>query len=142
MTTSKIIGFEKLHKQLSDMGAAAGGKALRSATLGSSLPALRAIQLAAPVGTRPHRSYKGRLVMPGFLKRHIRRMSFLSRDRTRAYVLIGPTQEAFYAQFLELGKKGFARRPFMEPAFQASIPQVRERMREKLKQLIDKAAKK
>ena len=87
---SQLIGFEDLVRKLNELGAAVGGRVLRSALMTASLPALRSIQAAAPVGTKAHRTYKGRLVAPGFLKRNIRRKSLLARDKSRAIVLIGP----------------------------------------------------
>lgn len=151
-----IKGARELSLKLSEMGKAAGGKALRSAVMSASLPALRAAQQAAPVGNPPYqtsdgrsvdpypkRTYKGRLVTPGFASRNIRRVSRLSSDRTVATVKIGPRSEAFYAvQFIELGTSKIAKRPWLEPSFRQSIPQVNEKLKERLKALIDKAAKK
>jgi len=137
----QITGFDEIYAQLKAMGPAVGGQALRQATFAASLPALRQVQISAPVGTRAHRSYKKRLVLPGFLKAHIRRMSFLSHSRTQATVLIGPSQSAFYAKFIELGKKGYPRRPFIEPAFKRSRQQMLYRLRVELTDRIDKAIK-
>ena len=58
---SQLIGFEDLSRKLNELGAAVGGRVLRSALMTSSLPALRSIQAAAPVGTKAHRTYKGRI---------------------------------------------------------------------------------
>lgn len=147
---AKIEGARELSMRLSEMGQAAGGKALRSAVMGAALPALRAAQAAAPVGNPPYesgdpypkRTYKGRLVTPGFLRRSIRRVSRLSPDKTVATVSIGPRAEAFYGtQFIELGTSKIAKRPWLEPSFRASLPQINDRLRDRLKALIDKAAK-
>ena len=148
---AKVEGFKELSNQLSKMGAAAGGKALRSAAMSSMLPALRAAQASAPVGNPPFeggkdpypvRTYKGRLRTPGFAKRNIARKSKLSRDRRTATVMLGVKPEAFYAiQFIELGTSRIAKRPWLEPAFRRSIPQVEARLKKRLKALIDKAAK-
>jgi HK97 gp10 family phage protein len=135
-----ITGFRELSAQLSAMGASVGGKSLRSAAMSAALPVVRAIQAAAPEGDRMHRTYKGRLVSPGFLRRNIARKSFLSKDRTAAVVLIGPKSEAFYGKFLEFGTSKIPRRPFIEPAFKASIPAINARLEERLKELIAKAA--
>lgn len=138
---AQLEGFADLSRKLSELGAATGGKALRSALFTASLPALRSIQAAAPVGTKAHRTYKGRLVAPGFLKRNIRRKSLLSRNKEFAIVLIGPAQEAFYSQFIEKGKKGYSAHPFIEPAFASSQDAVLQRFKERLTVLIDKARK-
>lgn len=135
----EVEGLRELSQKLSELGAATGGKVLRSALMSSSLPALRNIQAAAPIGSKAHRTYKGRIVAPGFLSRNIRRKSLLARDRTRAIVIIGPSQEAFYGQFIERGKRGYSPHPFIEPAFQSSQPAVLARLKQRLTELIDKA---
>lgn len=134
----KIEGFDKLERQLMELGAKVGGRTLRSALMTASLPALRSIQSAAPVGSLAHRTYRGRLVAPGFLGRNIRRKSILSRDKSRATVLIGPASEAFYASFLEFGTSKMSAQPFMERAFRQSQDQVLQRFKDRLKVLIEK----
>lgn len=139
---TKLEGFDDLSHKLKELGAQVGGKTLRAALFAASLPALRSIQAAAPVGSKAHRTYRGRLVSPGFLKRNIRRKSTLSRDKSVAKVLIGPASEAFYAQFLEFGTSHMASQPFMERAFRSSQDQVINRLRDRLGVLIEKAARK
>ena len=148
---AQITGFKELSAQLSAMGRAAGGKALRSAAMTATLPVLHKAKENAPVGNPPYesgdpypkRTYKGRLVTPGFLKRNIARKSQLSRDGQRVTVMVGPRAEAFYGtQFIELGTSAIPRRPWLEPAFRSSLNAVNARMKERLKVLIDKAAKK
>jgi hypothetical protein len=154
--TRQITGVRELSLQLSKMGAAAGGKALRSAVMSASLPALNAAIAAAPVGNPPYKSkdrrgssdpypkrtYKGRLVIPGFLKSQIRRRSYISNDKTVASVRIAPTAEAFYGvNFIEFGTAKIAKRPWLEPSFRASVPDMAARLKERLKALIDKAAR-
>lgn len=136
---NEVEGLADLSRKLNELGATAGGKALRSALMTASLPALRNIQAAAPVGTKSHRTYKGRIVAPGFLRRNIRRKSLLAKDRSRAIVIIGPAQEAFYAQFIERGKRGYAPHPFMEYAFALSQSAVLTRFKARLAELIEKA---
>lgn len=168
--TSEIVGFKELSKQLRKMGAAPSGKIVRRAALSAMLPALRAAQSAAPVGNPPYtvssagagvgsaaaatggatfrrvdpypvRSYKGRLRTPGFTSRNIARKAVLHREGGVS-VFLGVKPEAFYSiQFIEFGYGNNARRPWLEPAFRSSIPAVDARFRQRLKQIIDKAAK-
>lgn len=135
---ARIDGVEKLAAQLKELGAQAGGKTLRAAALSASLPALKAIQAAAPVGDVAHRTYKGRLVAPGFLRRNIRRKALLHTDRSKAIVLIGPAQEAFYAEFLEKGTLKMSAQPFMEQGFDASKQDVVDRLMTALRRGIDR----
>jgi HK97 gp10 family phage protein len=144
-------GYKELSRQLSAMGAAVGGRALRSAAMSAMLPALREAQQRVPVGNPPFESgkdpypvktYKGRLRTPGFAKRNIARKSKLSRDKRTVTVMLGMKPEAFYAvQFIEFGTSSIPKAPWLEPAFRASIPDVDARFKEELKKRIDKAAK-
>lgn len=146
---AELEGFKELSNQLSKLGTRVGGRAFRSAALSATLPALRAAQAAAPVGTPPFesgkdpypvRSYRGTLRTPGFLKRNIRRKTLISPDKRFVRVMIGPAPEAFYGtQFVELGTSRQPKRPWLEPAFRASQGLVIAKMRVRLKALIDKA---
>ena len=151
-----ILGFKKLSRQLSRLGAAAGGKALRNAANRSMLPALKAARLAAPVASPPYtyeghapvdpyprKTYKGRLVTPGFARRSVARRSFLSRDKKTASIIIGVRPEAFYAiSFGEFGNSRQAAAPWLEPSFRSSIGKINNLLRRFLKANLDKAARK
>lgn len=148
---AEIHGFRELSNQLKAMGDAAGGKALRAAAMSAMLPAVKEARAAAPVGNPPFedgkdpypvRTYTGGLRTPGFAKRNIARKSFISKDRRQVKVMLGVRPKAFYAvQFLELGTSRIPKRPWLEPAFRRSLPQVNARFKQNLKKLIDKAAK-
>jgi HK97 gp10 family phage protein len=154
---ANITGFQELSVQLKAMGEAAEVKTLRAAAMSALLPALRAAQAAAPVGEPPYgpyesrggapfdpypkQTYKGRKVAPGFTARNIARRSYVDRRTNTVHAQVGVRPEAFYAvQFIELGTSKIAKRPWLEPAFRASIPQVDERLQTQLKARIDKAA--
>jgi hypothetical protein len=105
MTNVPIDGLSALSKKLEGIEAATSAKLLRSAAMSATLPTFRKIQAAAPVGSTVHRTYKGRLVAPGFLKRSIRRKSWLKGGK--ATVMIGVRREAFYGiAFLDRGTDG------------------------------------
>ena len=146
----QITGLKELSRQLSDMGKAAGGKALKSAAFGSMLPVVKQAKLLIPVGSPPYegrdpypvRSYKGHLRTPGFAKRNIARKSILSTDGQRVSVMVGVRPEAFYAiSFIEFGTSKIPKKPWLEPAFRQALPAVNRVFQTKLKTLIDKAAR-
>jgi HK97 gp10 family phage protein len=152
---SQVKGYKELSAQLQAMGAAPAGAALRSAAMSAMLPAAQAAQAAAPRGNPPYnygnrtvdpypkRTFKGRLVAPGFASRNVVRRGALSRDKTFAKVSLGVRAEAFYAvQFIELGTSKIPKRPWLEPAFRGSTNAVDARLQDRLKQLIDRAATK
>lgn len=152
------FGYKELSAQLSEMGKSLGGAALRSAAMSAMLPALRAAQAAAPQGNPPYgpyaskakpfdpypkKTYLGRRVAPGFASRNVARKSKLSSDKTKVLVMLGVYEEAFYAvQFIELGTSKIPKRPWLEPSFRASLPDIDSRFQERLKTLIDRAAAK
>ena len=144
-----IVGFKELSRQLDKLGdAVQAGKTLRRAALSSMLPALRAAQVAAPVGDPPYESgdpypvtsYTGRLRTPGFAKRNVARKAYV--DNNGVVVLLGVKPEAFYAvQFIELGTSKIPKRPWLRPSFRASIGAVDSRLRARLRDLLQKAVR-
>lgn len=118
----------------------------------STLPVVKRARNNIPVGSPPYegkdpypvRTYKGRLRTPGFAKRNIARKSILSRDKTFVKVMIGVKPEAFYAvNFIEFGIPGkIPAKPWLEPAMRQSRSDINARLKKRLKELIEKAAKK
>src|SRR6185295_11910097 len=94
--TRHITGLKALSSQLSELGAAAGGKALRAAALQATQPLIEQLRSSVPKGHKPHKTYKGRLVAPGFLSRSLKRVTRISKDRRTVRVMIGVKREAFY----------------------------------------------
>lgn len=140
--TQHVSGLAQLSKQLDQLEDAAQGKALRSAALSASLPTFRAAQAMIPKGRVPHKTYKGRLVAPGFASRNVRRVSKLSRGGGSVSVRIGVRREAFYAvQFLELGTSKMAAQPWLVPAYNATYRTVTSRFAVQLEKRIKKAAR-
>lgn len=139
-----VKGGKELSAALKRMGPAAGGKALRSAAVSSMLPVVKRAKAFAPTRDSdgsPRKTYKGRIAAPGFLSRNIGRKSFL-KTKSLVRVLVGPKAEAFYGTvFVEKGTRHQPAQPWLEPAFEVSIPEVDARMQARLKALIAKAAK-
>lgn len=152
-----ISGYRELSAQLNAMGAAAGGSALKSAAFASMKPAVAAAQALAPEANPPYgpyatrttpldpypkKTYKGRMVTPGFAKRSVAIRAFLARTRDFVKVSLGVRREAFYAvQFIELGTSKIPKRPWLEPAFRGAIQAVDAQLQSRLRALIDRAAK-
>ena len=67
----------------------------------------------------------------------------LSRDKQAAQAGVGVKAEAFYGtQFLEFGTSRIAKRPWLTPALTTRRNEVMDRLKERLKDQIDKARKK
>ena len=122
---TEIEGLALLQAKISALGDGQG-------TVRDLLPPLRKVgnvvknraKASAPQQNAPqvsHRTYKGRLVAPGFLKSSVRMRSGISKNKQSAYALIGVAPEAFYGlAFIELGTSMYPARPWMTPALEAS----------------------
>lgn len=140
MPENNIEGLRELSRKLEEIGGKVAGKALRQAAMNATTPALKAIKMAAPVGTRAHKTYKGRLVAPGFLKRSIKRKSRLTLGR--AVITIGVLAEAFYGvSFLEGGTKHADPKPFLVRSFIRNRRVMETRLAAQLREKIEKIAK-
>ena len=109
-----VTGLGELQAKLSAMESKTSQKALRSALMQSATPMVRKLRAAAPVGTRAHRTNRGRLVAPGFLRRSVAKSSKLirSENSTVAVVFIGVKKEAYYGiQFLDRGTRVYTQNP-------------------------------
>lgn len=94
---SAVEGLPELEKKLAKLGNKVAGKVLRSAVGKATTKTTRKIRQSAPKGSVPHRTYKGRLVRPGFASRSVRKQTKIGRNRSSAYARIGVLAEAFYA---------------------------------------------
>lgn len=100
---AKIEGLKELSKQLELLGNKLGTKTLRNAVRTALVPTFKEIKALAPVGKKYHRTYRGNLVAPGFLKKKIKLRSRSNRGVVSAS--ISASGEAFYGIFLALGAK-------------------------------------
>lgn len=141
---SELQGVRELSRQLAALGRLDEGRALRAAANAGIKPAVTAARFTAPVrmtgGLR--KTYKGRLVAPGFLQRSVTSRVWLSRTRKKANAYLGVQQEAFYGlQFLELGTSRISKRPWLGPAFSATRNAQLAAVSESLRKSIDKLTK-
>ncbi|WP_144394835.1 hypothetical protein [Pleionea sediminis] len=135
---SEIDGLKALSKKLSELGSQLGGKTLRQSLLRASTPTVKQIKQNLAHGKSPHKTYKGRLVAPGFARRNVARKSKLSRDKTTAFVFIGVKPEAYYAvAFLELGTRFIPANPVFTRALEQDQSNIVARFSELLKDKID-----
>ena len=102
--TESLEGSKELAIKLSNLERKLAAKTLRGAMLKATLPVVRQMRQKAPKGTVEHRTYKKRLVAPGFLSRSLRRKTRIDKTRGALVVTIGVRSEAFYGiQFYDQG---------------------------------------
>lgn len=144
-----IKGAKELDAKLAALGAVVGGRVLRGA-LRSALNVAKA-QAEADAAQlnesgRTHRTYRGRLVAPGFASRNLRVV--VVRDKKTGAPLravLGVRREAFYAvQFIELGveSRGIPARPWLAPALERTQAAVTDKLADGIRRGIKRAAKK
>lgn len=157
-----LIGARELERKLSQLGAKLGTKVLRSAMLKTTTPVLRQMRKRAPVGIEAHRTYRKRLVAPGFLKRSLRRKTRVDKSRGAVVLTMGVRSEAFYGilfydqgpyQVTKRRSKGtgrsgrqikaytLPRRPWFQSTFVANRGQMERGMVDELRKNIDKVTR-
>lgn len=133
---AKIEGLKALSKQLDRLGSELGTKTLRNASRAAMVPTHKKIKALTPVGKRAHRTYKGRLVAPGFLKRSIRLGSRAKKGIVTASISAKP--EAFYGMFLVIGTKKIKAKDFFFRIFANDRAGVESRLVSELRKRINK----
>ncbi len=138
----KLEGFKELNKKFKRLSVLDQGAVLRSAGNAAGQVVVKRARSLAPSGSVAHKTYKGRLVAPGFLKRSVAKKGSLSRDKSAMTVRIGVKSEAFYGlNFLELGTRYLPKRPWLTRAFNSTRTEQVNVMRKKMKAGIEKIAR-
>ncbi len=139
-----VQGLAVLQKRLTKLGAAAGGKALRSAANIAINPVVKTARSLIPTNDRDYlkKTYLGRYVAPGFAKRQIAKKTKLYQRGRFAKAMVGVRPEAYYAVlFVERGTSRQPKQPWLEPALRKNRTLVARRLGEFLKKRIDKASR-
>lgn len=102
---NNVIGVDALKKKISVIAEETDPKLTAQALRSAMKPMLSAARANAPTGEDSHRTYKGRLVSPGFLKRNIKLKKLRFRDKSRVGYGLWAQGEAWYGQALERGRK-------------------------------------
>lgn len=96
--------FQALLRKVESIKGRAGVNAMRSAGRKAVRPVMVIMRAQIPKGTQAHRTWKGRLVAPGFASRSIRTITKINRVAGSVSTIIGVRKEAFYApQFYDQG---------------------------------------
>jgi predicted transcriptional regulator len=96
-------------------------------------------------GNTAHRTYKGRLVAPGFSSRNTRIVTKADPSGTIVSAALGVRKEAFYAvQFIEreLGRSKHTAQPSLRAAMASTQNEQQAALAAKLRERIDKVVPK
>jgi len=153
---TELAGVQELNIKLSKLERSVGIKTLRSAVFKSTTPVVRAMKSKIPVGSRAHRTYRKRLVAPGFSKRSIKRLTGKKYiNQGKLSIAIGVKAEAFYAiNFIDQGPHKVTKRgrrpvksytinqhPWFQSTFLANKNLMLRTFRSELQIAIEKAAR-
>lgn len=139
-----LEGVAALIRKLDALGKLEDGKALRAAVRAGIKPAEVKAKALIPenVDKQLHRTYKGRLVAPGFARRSIRSITKLDKSKQKASAALGVRKEAFYAvQFVERGTARHAAQRWLQPAFESTQREQQQALADSLRKSVLKAAK-
>ena len=134
----KIEGIKELEKKLRELQGDAAIKTIRKSMVYATRPTRTEMKAAAPVSTAAHRTYKKRLVTPGFLSRSIRAKTYI--EDGVIVQKIGVEDEAFYGvQFHDEIATGQARpKRWFKNTFIKNTQNIIDRMVFFMKKEIDK----
>ena len=136
MDKFEVKGAKELERKLKRLSAAASGRVIRTAVNFAMTPALKDARANAPKGGVPHKTYKGRVVAPGFLSRSIKKKSKLARNKKTAWAWLQVDGEAFYGKFIEQGTIKLQAKPWMRPAMTRNKAIILSRYSDKMRQRI------
>jgi len=115
---SQLIGAVEAQKQLRALGEVGEAKIVKGAVRAAIKIPENLAKFYIPRGSEPHRTYKGRLVAPGFSARSIQSRVTVSKKTKNVVGVLGVEREAFYAvQFVDRGTSKMAARPWLRNAF-------------------------
>ncbi len=140
----QLHGFDELERKFRALPGKVQKKALRNAATLAVNPLLQAAKAAAPVSTRGYlvKSYKGKLLAPGYASRSVRKKVKLYQGGRFAKAMIGVLPEAYYAlQFVERGTSYQERKPWLEPAYRRTQGEVLSRFQQFMRKRVEESAK-
>lgn len=140
---SGLEGTAQLAKQLESLGKALSVPIMRAAVRAGVAPVVAKAQQLIPVGTKPHKTYKGRIVQGGFAKSSIAIVTKSTNGGTTVSAAVGVRKEAFYAlQFVERGTRKMRAQAWLNPAFLSTQVQQQTALADKLRAAIEAVANK
>ena len=101
--TQYVLGVKELQKKLTNVGEKASHKVMAKALRKAMVPLRNEAIKNAPKGDEAHKTYKGRLVAPGYLKQNIKLKKMRAKNKRFAGYTLAARGEAWYGQLIETG---------------------------------------
>lgn len=139
---SQLEGVKELTGKLTELGAKLAVRELRGTVKAALEEAEHLARARMPQGSEPHKTYRGRLVSPGFALSTLH-IEVSTNKRTGAVVAtLGVGREAFYiVQFVELGTSKMEAQPWLRPAFEQSQDGMLRKIADELRKRVEKIAR-
>jgi HK97 gp10 family phage protein len=139
---SELDGVAELTAQLTALGAQVAARELKGAVKDAIEPAEHLARQLIPVGTEPHKTYKGRIVAPGYALSTLHVETKVDKSKGTATASLGVGKEAFYATiFVELGTSKKGAQPWLRPAFEQSQSPMLQSLAGELRRRVNKIAR-
>lgn len=139
---SQLEGVRDLTGKITELGAKLAARELRGTVKASLTIAEHKARARMPQGTEPHKTYRGRLVSPGYAITTLHIEVGLNKRTGAVVATLGVGREAFYVvQFVELGTADMAAQPWLRPSFEESEDAMLRSIADELRSRIDKIAK-
>lgn len=145
VTGMGLEGVKALSAQLDNLKKGLDVKVMRAAVRAGIKPAFERAAQTIPIGKDVHRTYKGRLVAPGFSKRSLRIVTKVTKSGGvyNVSAALGVRREAFYAVlFTELGTSKIPAHPWLRPALRNTQAAQQAALADRLKKRIEALARK
>ena len=117
----KFTGGETFDDVMRLLGQRVSSQESRKALNTAILPLTNDMRKTAPLGTEPHWTHRGRKVMPGFLRRNVKRKSKAGKRAPVAWANVVFESEAWYGKLINMKITRIRKRP----------PQVKAASRQK-----------
>lgn len=135
----EVVGAKQLVKKLQAIQKECQPKIVAQAVRAAMVPMMQEARANAPKGKRTHRTYKGRLVAPGFLKRNIKLRKMKFKDKSRVGYSLKARGEAWYGSLVETGHGNAKPKPWLGKAYRSKSEEVDSRFRQEMLKRINKA---
>lgn len=136
---ASIEGLNKLTLKLTKLSDKLAAPTLKKAASKAMIKTYQEVKAGAPVGKKAHRTYKGRLVAPGYLKRTLKKTARAYKSKRKAIVTIKAAPEAFYGvQFIDRGTKYIKARRWFADKYSKNLSQIQEDFAAELRKEIAK----